>query len=712
MISLTKLMLEVLSETSFKTLVGISEPGRVDRSGHVNTKSLPVSTIDDKETWTFSYKSQGIHSTTGKRWHGHIKFEKKNVLIKDNAEDLDCAVSCDCPDYKFRYSYNNHKEGAGDLGANNGQPPRSRAQGGVGDYGVGLCVAKGELISTDRGFLPIELVSTNDKVWTLDGWQQVINSGLTGIKKVIEIKLKSGRVIKVTPEHRIFVFSEQNGFEWVAAKMLNNTHFLCITLPENINTISEVIDIPEYNNGRKLYYPATSITLNTVIAELMGYMISEGSKDGIFSNLNDKINNDFYQKWTSIFGENSCIVRKYGCNVGHHGGKILERLGFICGSYNKKVPDWIMHGNRDIIIAFLRGCYAGDGNFRNHHSTYASVSESLARNMQLLLSSVGIRTKLKCYKSGVNKSDTWTIRTSSQVETTKLYNLLNPIRGYSSSCNINNTTTYPSDDYLIKNAYRFFEKIIIDSFILPTDTTLISVKNAVKQIEWLNPTYRSRLSGILKKKKLLKSEKNQTTGIYTNMARIVDIYKILEKYRAEKILNKLSISKANKWKFHRNELVEIIKKLQNVSGEAYQKVKLLEREDITFDAFESRNNIESDVEVYDLTIDKSENFTVNGVVVHNCKHLIALGKYLQTSIDAPDPKDGLPEPKVAPAKVLPAKVASIPSIPQTTQAPDPDDDIDTYSDSRTGLEEGKISKLYNRFRQFVNTHKEFNVPYE
>jgi hypothetical protein len=152
MISFARIMRQVLTERmSFRDLLRGSESGRKDRSKYVNARSLRVASTEDGESWMFTYKSQGAHSTTGNRWHGYIRFFKENVSAEENAEDLDCKVSCDCPDYRFRYAYNNHKAEAGDLGQNNGQPPRPRSQGGVGDYGNGVCkhlIALGAYLKT------------------------------------------------------------------------------------------------------------------------------------------------------------------------------------------------------------------------------------------------------------------------------------------------------------------------------------------------------------------------------------------------------------------------------------------------------------------------------------------------------------------------------------------------------------------------------------
>lgn len=158
MISLKQLLREVLSETmTFNQLLGSSDQGRARRSTHVSSKSVRVTTIDEDEAWTFSYKSQGSHSTTGKRWHGYVRFLKDNVAKNQTAANVECMVDCDCPDYKYRFAYNNARAGAGITGAqswngNNGNPPRPREQGGVGDYGNGLCkhlISLGRFLQTE-----------------------------------------------------------------------------------------------------------------------------------------------------------------------------------------------------------------------------------------------------------------------------------------------------------------------------------------------------------------------------------------------------------------------------------------------------------------------------------------------------------------------------------------------------------------------------------
>jgi dTMP kinase len=160
-LSFKKVMREVLTERySFKQLLAGSEPGRIERGKRdVRTRPMRVTTMDGNEAWTFRYKS--YPSTTGNPWHGYIQFFKEDVSEKESTEDLDCMVDCDCPDYRYRYAYNNAQAGAGRIGRhpewrygneNTGRPPRPRSEGGVGDYGIGLCkhlCSLGEYLKTN-----------------------------------------------------------------------------------------------------------------------------------------------------------------------------------------------------------------------------------------------------------------------------------------------------------------------------------------------------------------------------------------------------------------------------------------------------------------------------------------------------------------------------------------------------------------------------------
>lgn len=121
-------LLESINEKmSFRDLSNYTDTDRKERATTVRIRPLKVTTLSGDEAWTFSYKSNP--STTGKRWRGYIKFFKPHVEQSDNAENLDCKVDCECPDFKYRWAYADKQKDASVVGNNSAnkalnQPPR------------------------------------------------------------------------------------------------------------------------------------------------------------------------------------------------------------------------------------------------------------------------------------------------------------------------------------------------------------------------------------------------------------------------------------------------------------------------------------------------------------------------------------------------------------------------------------------------------------
>lgn len=81
-----------------------------------------------------------------------------------------------------------------------------RAEPVSGAYARGRCVAAGTLITTRRGLVPIEQVTTIDEVLTRRGWRPVICAGRTGDSvPVVTVRTASGRALTCTHDHPVFV---------------------------------------------------------------------------------------------------------------------------------------------------------------------------------------------------------------------------------------------------------------------------------------------------------------------------------------------------------------------------------------------------------------------------------------------------------------------------------------------------------------------------
>ena len=132
------------------------DTNRIDRSKTVNVRSIPVSVEKGLEQWNFRYKSTPQDTVTDKPFEGHITFLKGEVGRNDDAMKLECKVDCGCPDYMYKFAYNNYTKGAGDIGGNSLNKCANRSPKASYDIGEGLCK---HLVSLGR-YLKTKIAST------------------------------------------------------------------------------------------------------------------------------------------------------------------------------------------------------------------------------------------------------------------------------------------------------------------------------------------------------------------------------------------------------------------------------------------------------------------------------------------------------------------------------------------------------------------------
>lgn len=612
---------------TFDQLMAYSDPKRIARSATVKVPPLHFDMFKDSESYYFNVKSHP--STTGLRHHGVIKvYKPKNPNTP--LEKCECEVDCECPDYRYRWAFANKQRGSSRVGPRSLNQAWNKAPRRTNPTGrPGLCIAEGELISTKRGFIPIESVVVGDFVWTLSGWNKVTAASKTGVKDVVTVETAAGRKMRLTPEHLVYAFDSKCGFSWIKACDLRDTHYACTALPHDNEAEYEKTFITN-KTGRvapnRKQYTEREIVLDETLAELTGYMVSEGTRRE-FCNTNNELLADFVKKWESKFGC-SVTASEDRVTVGEQGGDILESLGCKFGSYNKITPPWIMRARRSVITAYLRGCYAGDGCFEKQLSCYASVSERLAREIFLLLSQLGVRASIRNYAGGINDSSTWFVRTTSSVETRKLFKLIDPIRGYSTQ-----PMTVGSEgmhDHILDDQKRLFKNLIredLEKESAMQDETIATIDAAIKQFGILNRDAAVELLkriGVDPVKVRLRS-----FGKPHNAAAVKDLARASLDYRAAQLTLKLDLKKAKGSKRSRFEIAGEIEKIRDIAPGAFAQLKTLVREDINFERVETVDPDKSGpVSVYDLTVESAEHFTVNGIIVHNCKHISAIRNFI------------------------------------------------------------------------------------
>jgi phage terminase large subunit-like protein len=94
------------------------------------------------------------------------------------------------------------------------------------------CLAAGTMVTTRRGLVPIEQVTTTDQAWTRAGWRRVTGSGMTRPDSEVMRVVTTHGEFTATSDHK--VWTEQNGFIRVDAMAWGDRINVC---PSRLNRL-------------------------------------------------------------------------------------------------------------------------------------------------------------------------------------------------------------------------------------------------------------------------------------------------------------------------------------------------------------------------------------------------------------------------------------------------------------------------------------------
>ena len=237
------------------------------------------------------------------------------------------------------------------------------------------CVTGNTLLFTDEGMKEIKDCNVNSKVATLSGNKKI--SKLHSFKEeTIEIQTRRGFILEGTKDHPVFT---SIGFKELKDIKIND--FVAIRLNNEV-----------FGNKK----------ISKEKARLYGYLIGDGcltggSRKNLARMCIHREERDVINDFENCLNELEISFKRY---VNHNcwdywfSRKSLNLP--YCNSGNKGIPIEILEGNKKANIEFLKGLFETDG----HHSKqevieYASKSQKLANQVQLLLLNLGILSTKK-----------------------------------------------------------------------------------------------------------------------------------------------------------------------------------------------------------------------------------------------------------------------------------------------------------------------------
>lgn len=273
------------------------------------------------------------------------------------------------------------------------------------------CIARGEMVSTQWGLVPIEDFrhggfrdssgqelsgnwSHNVPCFEDKGFVESNFHLSKGVKDLVRVESEDGFSLRCTPDHVIKVMDREGREGWKQASWLTPDDYLVLS----------------WDNLPDVKFPFNPITDEEAL--FLGYWVGDGSYssggiqiakgeekyDDVYSVLNGICVKHFGKPLKNYNGTNSWdligvqfhdLWSYWGCNGKWRSG-------------TKEIPHTVLQSSRSVVSSFLRGLFETDGwvvnKDSNHVVAMSTRSYRLAQQVQLLLLSLGVFSKLASYE--------------------------------------------------------------------------------------------------------------------------------------------------------------------------------------------------------------------------------------------------------------------------------------------------------------------------
>jgi DNA polymerase I-like protein with 3'-5' exonuclease and polymerase domains/5'-3' exonuclease len=266
------------------------------------------------------------------------------------------------------------------------------------------CLPAGSLVNTQRGLVGIETVRAGDLVRTCRGPRRVLAAEMTGVKPVMAITLSTGIVLRCSPDHAF-----RTTGRWVEASDLKPDVPVYMSFTEGLFGTSTALRVNRTAAYPTRKTPKLPTEWSADLAELVGYAMADGHIAR--SNYNGKpaqlvlsfdwpeqdLARHFSSAMERLFGKSPTYRKTRSCPVLLLSSMdvcgLIEQLGAGGTSKVIQVPPSLFFAPRDIVAAFLRGYFEGDGTASKTLSV-RSVSRDMLEGVHHLLSMFGIPSSI------------------------------------------------------------------------------------------------------------------------------------------------------------------------------------------------------------------------------------------------------------------------------------------------------------------------------
>lgn len=223
--------------------------------------------------------------------------------------------------------------------------------------GTNPCQPSWAKLLTPNGIRLLADVSIGDKIWSEDGWVQVIAKHKTGVKKVFKYETSAG-VFYGTENHRLLSRGNK-----ISAKDCKEIDILSGPETDVILNHQDVMDGLVIGDG----------------------MIHKASNNLILLCIGAKDSDYFNSEISYLIGKKRDGISKYAWEI-----KTTIQYNELPRIYKRQIPQRFMGGDKNKVCGFLRGLFTANGSIVGNRVTLKLASSIMREQVQMMLSSVGI----------------------------------------------------------------------------------------------------------------------------------------------------------------------------------------------------------------------------------------------------------------------------------------------------------------------------------
>jgi len=249
--------------------------------------------------------------------------------------------------------------------------------------------------------------------------------------KIVEIKTRTGRVVKVTPVHKLFKMGANDKIEETEAALLKPGDYIAAARRYDVEQYDVEINVDPVSSSR--FEPSLHIPkrVSAELGEFFGLYAATGYIKGkdtlVFANLDESLLGRLAYLSDYLFGikPESVANRVHAQDIEILNAglvKLLHALGCSGLAKEKSIPEMIMRSSNKVLGAFLSGYFAGSGASRNGNAELSTASKRLATQLAYALSRFGILSSIS--EKNVKDSMHYSIQIINREDLNLFYNVI------------------------------------------------------------------------------------------------------------------------------------------------------------------------------------------------------------------------------------------------------------------------------------------------